>query len=99
VWAAGKVQLGISFDFITQTGSLTLLDFTDATSTTWGGSTWGGATWSVDAGLISQLRRLSVQGTTFSTYLTNSILDQGWRVHRLDHHLRESRIPSVKSAP
>jgi hypothetical protein len=97
VWGTGKVFLGVSRDFLQGTGTLSALDFADTSTDIWGGTTWGGGEWATPAGLISRLRRKGPSGGVFSTYFTNDILDQSWSVHRLDHHLREKRIPSVKS--
>lgn len=97
LWGSGKCFFGISRDFRQGVGSLSLLDFTDPTATTWGGSDWGGGTWSEEAGLIARLRRYAIRGAVFSTYLENTALDQPWAVHRCDHHLREQRVPSIRT--
>jgi hypothetical protein len=103
VWGSGKVSLAVSHDFRIAVGdSLTLLDLTSNPSgSLFGGTgTFGGTGIFGDtaSGLSPALRRYGVRGTVFSTYLSNSTLDQAWAVHRLTHHLREARIPSVKTA-
>jgi hypothetical protein len=96
MWGSGIVGFAVSRDFKQPTGTLSVLDFTDTTASVWGGSTWGGGTWANPAGLIPRLRRYAIRGTVFSTYLENTTLDQTFSVHRLDHHLREQRVPSVR---
>ena len=97
VWGSGKVYLSIQRDFLVPTGTSSQLDFTDPTASTWNGTTWGGGTWSQSPALIPRLRRYAVRGAVFSTYLANTVADQAWSVARLDHHLREARIPSART--
>ncbi len=97
-WGSGKVYISISDDFAQGTGTLDQLDLTDNTASTWGGTTWGASTWSQGAARVVALRRRAIRGTVFSTRFFNNTLDQEWIISRLDHHLRESRIPSVKTA-
>jgi hypothetical protein len=97
-WGTGKVYLSISHDFEQESGTLDLLDFTDAAAPTWGTSFWGATTWASPHGLNPKLRRRAVRGTVFSTGFFNSTLDQSWSVHRLAHALREQRIASVTDA-
>lgn len=39
--------------------------------------------------------RVARQGVVFSTRFRNAVKDQTWSVHRLEHHLRESMVPSI----
>lgn len=96
VWGSGIVFCGVSADYETGTGSNAVLDFSDPSATTWGGSTWGGGTWARPAALNVDHRRIAKRGTVFSTYFANSTLDQPWSVHRLEHHIRGQRQPTVK---
>lgn len=98
IWGTGKVAMGMSYDFRQGTGTSDELNFVDSTASTWSGSTWGGTTWAEPRGLIGKERRRATRGTTFSVYFANSILNQEWSVHRLDHHLREIRKPSTVNA-
>jgi len=98
VWGTGKVSMGIGYDFRQGVGTTDELNFTDPTASTWGGSTWGGTTWAEPRGLIAKERRRATRGTVFSVYFANSILNQEWSVHRVDHHLREIRKPSTVNA-
>lgn len=98
VWGYGVLQLGISWDFRLDVGTLTELRMEDPTSDTWGGTIWGGGVWASPAGRLNALRRNATRGTVFSTTFRNTTLSQEWTIARLDHHLRESRIPSIKTA-
>jgi hypothetical protein len=97
LWGAGVVGFAVSRDFRQDPGTLSVLSFVDLTASSWSGTTWGGGTWSEAAGLIARLRRHAIRGAVFSTYLENSTLDQTFSIHRCDHHLREQRVPSVKT--
>lgn len=96
VWGSGKCFFGLSNDWKDSVGTLTQLDMTDPSVDTWSGTTWGGGEWANPLDLVPVLRRLAVRGTTFSTYFQNSILNQSWAVHRLQHHLADAQIPSKK---
>lgn len=98
LWGTGKVSTGLGHDFRQGVGDLDLMDFSDSTADTWGGATWGAGEWAEPRGLIQKQRRRAVRGTTFSVYFANSILDQAWSIHRVDHHLREIRKPSAVTA-
>lgn len=97
-WGSGKAFAGLSYDFRQDTGTLDLLDFSDPTAATWGGSTWAGAEWATPRGLVTTSKRRATRGTTFSLYLANSTLDQDWSLHRADYHLREIARPSEVTA-
>jgi hypothetical protein len=101
-WGSGVVRLGVAHDFQNATGWLDEIDMDEAANgTTFGGSeTLGGSGvfGDVTGELNPVLRRRAVRGTVFSTYLENSRLDQDWSLHRLEHNLRDVRIPSIKEA-
>lgn len=96
VWGSGIVSCAVSADYLTGTGASVVLDFSDDSVSTWGGTTWGGGTWAAPAALNIAHRRIALRGTVFSIYLANSTLDQSWSVHRLEHHIRGVRQPTVK---
>jgi hypothetical protein len=102
VWGSGKVSISVAYDFLNSLGSSTLADLSSTVAGTDFGGTgdFGGAGifGDVSGGLKPALIRTAVRGTVLSTTLSNSTLDQSWSVHRFDHHLRESRVPSVKTA-
>jgi hypothetical protein len=95
VWGSGKVFGAMAPDFQQNPGTLDLIDFSDPTVSTWGGTTWGGSSWAEAHGLVGDQRRRAVRGTTFSTYFANQVLNQPWSMHRIDHLLREIRKPST----
>lgn len=97
VWGTGKVHMGLGTDFNVGTGTLDYLNMVDTGLTTWGGSTWGGGRWGANASRKPALRRRATRGTVFSTYFYSNVLNQSWTIARLDHHLRELRVPSVKT--
>lgn len=93
-WGSGKVFCGLSHDFEQGTGTLDLLDFSDKSADTWGGTTWGGGEWAEPKGLLPAHKRRATRGTTFSLFFENTTKDQEWAVHRAVHHLREIARPS-----
>ncbi|MGH2761438.1 MAG: hypothetical protein ACRDLD_02470, partial [Thermoleophilaceae bacterium] len=95
VWGAGACQMAVSADFSEAAGSLTQMDFSEGSVTTWGGSTWGGGLWESPAALRPRFHSHSIEGTVFSTHFQNNVLDQTWAAHRLVHHQRDTRVPSV----
>ena len=97
IWGSGVVKMAVSADFAQGTGTLTTMDMRDAEAATWGGTTWGGSTWSSGAARVPAGQRAhATRGTVFSTSLYNHTKNQEWIVARLDHHLRESRHPTVR---
>jgi hypothetical protein len=94
LWGTGKVFAALAPDFEQGVGKLKALDFTDKAADTWGGTTWGSGQWAQLKGLLPAHRRVAVRGTVLALYLTNSILNQGWSVHRVVHHLREIARPT-----
>jgi len=100
VWGSGVVQSTVSDDFKSSLGSYVELNMVDplgTSPTTWSGSTWGGGSWSDKAGVLQdRIRRRAIRGTTFSTGFYNDTLDQGWAVHRVEHHLATSRSPAIR---
>jgi hypothetical protein len=88
--------VSVNDDFKLSPGGVNVLDFSDPTLTTWGGSTWGGGYWSSAPVLKDKIRRKAIRGTTFSTYFYNETLDQEWSVHRVEHHLGTSRSPAIR---
>lgn len=96
VWAAGFVQSAIAVDFNADVGSSVQFDFPTGAGSSWGASSWGSSSWAEVASLDPELRRIAVQGTCFSTTFQNTALDKTFTVHRLVHHLRESRIHSYE---
>lgn len=97
LWGSGKVYCAVASDFKQDIGDQVLLDFTNPSAALWGGTTWSGGTWNDSAGVNPALRRHASRGTVFSTTLTNAVKDQPWDCHRLEHHLREVRRPTVKA--
>ena len=97
-WGSGRVSTAVSTDFQVTPGDVAQLDFSDPTASVWESGFWEIGSWSTGAGLISDLDRRAKRGTVFSTYFYNATLNQDWGVHRLDHHLREARVPSMKAA-
>jgi len=95
IWANGELQISVSQDFEANPGTVDSFSFPSGGGTQWSGSTWSGGTWSAPTGLFPQLRRRAIQGTQFSTTIANNYPDRGFSLHRLTHHLREFRIPSV----
>lgn len=96
VWGSGKNFVAVAPDFQNGVGALSELDMTDPSVDEWGGTTWDGGEWAQPLELVPVLRRRGVRGTVFSTYFENSILNQSWAVHRLQHHLADVSIPSKK---
>lgn len=100
-WGTGIVTMSVSYDYAQGTGEAALLDMTPtgATGSDFGGTgSFGGDGFFGDltAAVTPVVSRKSVRGTVFSTSFTNSTLNQGWAMHRLQHHLRNARRPSVK---
>lgn len=95
VWGTGKVAMATSYDFLQGSGTTDEMNFSDTTSSTWGGTTWGGSTWAEPRGLIGKERRRATRGMVFSVYFANTILNQEWSIHRVDHMVREIRKPST----
>lgn len=98
VWGSGTVNMSLGYDFRQGTGKSNSFNFIDLASTQWGGSSWGGGTWAEPRGLIPAARRIATRGTVFSVYFNNTILNQEWSIHRVDHHLREIRKPETVNA-
>jgi hypothetical protein len=93
-WGTGKAQMGLASDFRQGVGTLTEMDFTDATTDTWGGTTWGGGEWAAPRGLVGKQRRVAARGTVFSVYFENKVKDQGFSVHRIEHLIPTIREPA-----
>ena len=95
VWGTGAVFAGMSPDFEAATGTLELLNFADATTTTWNLEAWNVSTWATPAQLVGAHRKTSTRGTVFSLSFYNATLDQRWSAHRLEHQIRQPRQPGV----
>jgi hypothetical protein len=99
VWGSGQPFMGISTDFDPALSGASQLTFGETTVTgdTWGGTTWGGGSWTtvIDSPIAPGLYRTSAVGSVFSTWFSNSILNQPWSVHRVTHHVASKRIPTV----
>lgn len=97
VWGTGRIYLGVSKDFAEDPGTLDRINMRNPNDDNWNETTWGGGVWATATPRVPALRRRAVRGTVFSTYFYNSNRDEEWTISRLDHHLREKRIPSVKT--
>jgi hypothetical protein len=96
VWGTGLPFMAVAPDFLTDPGNLNQLQLPTAVIPNWNVEDWNVSTWGgAPATLEAILNRNAVRGTVFSTYFTNQILDETWAVHRLDHHIREQRVPSI----
>lgn len=98
VWGTGSCFMGLSPDFQQDVGELRQLDMADPTAVTWNVNNWNVNTWASPAPLNPVLSRFAVRGTVFSTYFNNTALDNDFAIHRLNHHVRSQRIPSVIQA-
>jgi hypothetical protein len=94
-WGTGQPFYSLSSNFNTDIGSLVQLDFSNAAATSafWNVQTWNVSTWAdgITLALDHALDRTAQRGEVFSAYFENSILSQGWSVHRLHHHYRGPR--------
>lgn len=97
-WGTGEVFCGIGHDFKQDTGTEDLLNMEDAAVTKWGESTWGSGEWAQPSGLVLAYKRRATRGTVFSLYLSNTIKDKDWSLHRATHHLRETKKPESGEA-
>jgi hypothetical protein len=97
VWGSGKVSISVGKDFQQGRGALDTLEFTPP-GTKWNVEHWNTSTWGTQSALLGKERRRAVRGTVFSVYLENSILNQKFSVHRMDHMLRETMKPSTVEA-
>lgn len=62
----------------------------------WGDGTDPEALWGpTGSGITTRKARRAIRGRVFSTRLSNSTANTSFSVHRLVHHLRERRVPSV----
>ncbi|MBS1890970.1 MAG: hypothetical protein JST59_06740 [Actinobacteria bacterium] len=93
-WGTGAVQVALGFDFHAGKGDFDTFDFTDSDVPVWNKDEWNKTIWAEPKALVASYRRRAVRGTTFSLYLANSVLDQEWSLHRIDHLLREIAKPS-----
>lgn len=98
VWGLGKVAMAMGYDFGQSVGKSVNLNLESASTAVWGGTTWGGSTWATPSGLFAKERRVALRGTVFSVYFSNGTLNQAWQIHRLDHHIRETRKPETVNA-
>jgi hypothetical protein len=96
VWGAGKCYLAQTSDYDTSVGVSQVVDFQQAALTEWGSSTWGGGAWEYPVALVQRMVRLASRGTVFSTVFSNSELNKTFQISRIQHHLRATRIPSVR---
>lgn len=96
-WGTGKVFMGVSEDFKQGTGTPQVMNFEDESTDTWGGTTWGGGEWAAPRGLVGKQRRIANRGTVFSAYFENTVKDQPWSVHRLEHLIPTVREPAKGS--
>lgn len=97
-WGTGKVRCGLGYDFRQDNGTQDLLDFSDPTATVWESEKWESSTWAEPRGLLAAHKRRSTRGTVFSLYLSNTVKDQEWSLHRADHHLRSVAKPERSTA-
>lgn len=98
VWGSGKCFCGLGYDFRLETGQLVQLDFSAGDVDQWDETTWGGGQWAEPRGLLADYRRVAVRGAVFSLFFSNNLKGQTWSVHRVSHHLREIKRPSVVRA-
>lgn len=96
VWGAGKCYFAQTADYDSSVGVSQAVDFQQAALTTWDGSTWGGGLWEYPVALVQRMVRLASRGTVFSMVFTNSELNKTFQISRIQHHLRATRIPSVR---
>jgi hypothetical protein len=94
LWGSGKAGVAVSKDFETGVGNITPLDFTSGEVDQWDLTTWGGGEWAEARGLTALQRRVAIRGTTFSLFFGNSILDQGFSMHRAEHLVSQVREPA-----
>jgi len=95
VWGTGTVSMAVGYDFRRSVGQVEQLTLEDQTAPEWGDTQWDESEWAEPRGLTAAERRVAVRGTTFSVYFSNNLLDQSWSIHRIDHHVRETRKPST----
>lgn len=98
VWGTGEVAMALGNDFHQGTGKAVSLRLEESAGTKWNESTWSGGKWETPSGLIPAERRVATRGTVFSVYLSAAALNKTWSIHRIDHHLRETRKPSTINA-
>lgn len=94
LWGSGKCQMGISVDFEQGTGTLSELNMEDPTGAGWGTPEWGGFEWAEPRGLVGDQRRVANRGTAFSVYFSNSVKDQVFSIHRIEHLIPAVREPA-----
>jgi hypothetical protein len=102
LWGSGTPNIVLYHDF-RDAGTNPVPVVLSSSSDTWGDGTgtdtWGDGSgtdlWGPATGTQGKLARVASRGMVFSTELKNSTLNKSFAVQRLDHHLRESRIPSV----
>ncbi len=100
---SGTVGYRVSRDYQDVSGSTDSLLLSAQATDIWGDGTgtdlWGDGTDTADVWgpvtIRTKAHRKAVRGQVFSVLLSNSTLNKAWSVYRIEHHLRESRIPSV----
>lgn len=97
LWGSGSFEVGISRDWQLQTPFSAVR--LSGSAALWGGFDWDdGTLWGPAEAVISVLVRSAQRGTLFSTHFRNVVKDASFSIHRLEHHIREARIPSVHRA-
>lgn len=97
ITAEGKFSIGTANDYQTSSQQTTALDFT-VTQPLVGTAVVGTDVVGPIPSYKAKEVRIAIRGMVFSTRIANSTLSQGFTLHRLDQHLRESREESVISA-
>jgi hypothetical protein len=101
VWGSGVVEMGRDADFLNNSGPTEILEMEGTTGSVLGGEgTLGGEgiLGDIAQDLLEAYLGTDVRGTTFSVIFSNETLNQDWSIHRIDHHLREVRMPSTAVA-
>lgn len=103
VWGSGSVYAGMTIDYqpspVLDAVAFPIADtWGDGTSLTdfWGDGTDSSDTWGYGINTSCQLVRRAHRGTVFSVVLQDNG-GQAFQVLRMTHHLREGRVPSVKT--
>lgn len=96
IWGAGQCFIGQTSDYAQGVGVSELLNFAQAAITQWNTSNWYQGKWENPVELIPRVVRLATRGSVFSTVLSNSELDKTFQISRMVHHLRATRIPTIR---
>lgn len=101
VWGSGIVEMDRDSDFLIGAGPSEKLEMIAESGSVLGGEgILGGEGFLGDTAqdLVEAYLGTDVRGTVFSVYFNNTTLNQDWSIHRIDHHLREVRMPSTAVA-